>query len=217
MVGFRGTVSDSDGVDQFRIVDGDRLMWSSPETTWDVKPQRFAGAIKRRIATIWPRLGPVEIEDVWSGVYGRTVHGMPQVGQLRPGLWVTSGFGRQGLNTTAMGGLLIARGMLWGDDRWKLFAPFELVWAGGIGGRVVGQAALSWSRLRAAGAGALSRYREQTRLQTQAREIRVAAANRQVQARVQATARRAPPGRGPAPRPPAPPRPDMNEGDRTST
>jgi len=50
-----------------------------------------------------------------SGAVGQTVHGMPQIGQLRKGLWVASGFGRQGLNTSAMAGQLIARSILWGD------------------------------------------------------------------------------------------------------
>ena len=58
-VAFQGSVSDSDGIDHFRIVDGDRLMWASPETTWDARPRRFAGAIQRRIATIFPQLGKV--------------------------------------------------------------------------------------------------------------------------------------------------------------
>ena len=38
---FQGSVSDSDGIDHFRIVDGDRLMWAGPETTWDARPRRF--------------------------------------------------------------------------------------------------------------------------------------------------------------------------------
>src|SRR5882762_3526181 len=57
---FQGSVTDSDGIDHFRIVLGDRLMWSSPETTWAARPQRFAQAIQRRIATIFPQLGKVE-------------------------------------------------------------------------------------------------------------------------------------------------------------
>src|SRR6266571_151008 len=64
---FQGSVTDTDGVDHFRIVEGDRLMWSSPETTWSARPQRFASAIQRRIATIFPKLGKVEIADTWSG------------------------------------------------------------------------------------------------------------------------------------------------------
>ena len=38
-IAFQGSVMDSDGIDHFRIVDGDRLMWASPETTWDARPK----------------------------------------------------------------------------------------------------------------------------------------------------------------------------------
>jgi glycine/D-amino acid oxidase-like deaminating enzyme len=176
---FKGSVTDSDGIDHFRIVDGDRLMWASPETTWAARPARFAPAIARRIRTIFPRLGRVEISEVWGGAVGQTVHGMPQIGQLRRGLWVASGFGRQGLNTSAMAGQLIARSILWGDERWRLFSPFELVWAGGATGRVAGYAIGMWGRGSAAAAGALARYRERARAQERIREARVAEANRQ--------------------------------------
>ena len=106
-------------------------MWASPETTWAANPARFAPAIARRIRTIFPQLGPVEISEVWSGAIGQTVHGMPQIGQLRKGLWVASGFGRQGLNTTAMAGQLIARSILVG--RRALAAVFAV--RTGLGGR----------------------------------------------------------------------------------
>ena len=58
-VGFSGSVADSDGVDHFRVVGGDRLLWSSPETTFAADPARFAGAIARRIRTVFPQLGEV--------------------------------------------------------------------------------------------------------------------------------------------------------------
>src|SRR5260221_2091360 len=156
VIAFRGSVSDTDGIDHFRIVDGDRLMCASPETTWAMRPQRFAGAISRRIRTVFPSLDQVEIAEVWGGAVGQTVHGMPQIGQLRKGLWVTSGFGRQGLNTSAMAGQLIARSILWGDERRRLFSPFELVWAGGATGRVARHLIGMWGRGRSAAARALA-------------------------------------------------------------
>jgi glycine/D-amino acid oxidase-like deaminating enzyme len=177
-IAFKGSVIDTDGVDQFRIVDGDRLMWASPETTWDARPQRFASSIARRIRTIFPQLGRVQVTDVWGGAIGRTVHGMPQIGQLRRGLWVASGFGRQGMGTSAMAGQLIARSILWGDERWRLFSPFELVWAGGTTGRVAGHLIGMWERGSSAAAGALARYRERLRAQERIREVRLAEANR---------------------------------------
>ncbi len=179
-------MSDTHDIDHFRIVDHDRLLWSSPETTWQGDPQRYAKRIQHRIAAIFPKLGPVQIADAWSGMFGQTVHGMPQIGELQPGLWILSGFGRQGLNTTAMGGQLVARAIQRGDDRWRLFSPFELVWAGGSAGRVAGQAIDAWSRGSSAAAGALSRWRERARGREQAREraqeTRMAAAKAQAKA-----------------------------------
>jgi glycine/D-amino acid oxidase-like deaminating enzyme len=201
IIRFQGSVTDTGGIDHFRIVEGDRLMWSSPETTWSARPQRFGPAIQRRIATIFPSLGKVEIAEMFGGAMGQTVHGMPQIGQLRKGLWVASGFGRQGLNTTAVAGQLIARSILWGDDRWRLFSPFELVWAGGRTGRVVGQAVGLWERGSAAAAGSLARYRERARARETVREARLAEANRQ--AGTKPPRKRPPPGRAPGrPRPP---------------
>ena len=203
---FQGSVADSDGIDHFRIVDGDRLMWASPETTWAARPERFAPAIARRIRTIFPKLGRVEIAETWGGAIGQTVHGMPQIGQLRRGLWVASGFGRQGLNTSAMAGQLIARSILWGDERWRLFSPFELVWAGGPTGRVAGHLIGMWGRGSSAAAGALARYRERMRTKERIHEARLAEANRQAGTRPPRPSRpRPPPGRPRAQRPAAPP------------
>jgi len=201
---FEGSVTDTDGVDHFRIVDGDRLMWASPETTWAARPRRFAGAIQRRISTIFPQLGKVAISEVWGGAVGETVHGMPQIGQLRKGLWVTSGFGRQGLNTSAMAGQLIARSILWGDERWRLFSPFELVWAGGPTGRAAGHVIGMWGRGSSAAAGALARYRERARAKERIREARLVEANRQAGTR---SPRPRPPPGGPQPGRPRPQRP----------
>jgi len=185
-IAYRGSVMDTDGVDQFRVVDGDRLLWSSHETTWQGDAKRHSRTLRKRIATIFPVLGKPAITETWSGVFGQTVHGMPQIGELRKGLWVVSGFGRQGLNTSAMGGQLVARSILWGDDRWRLLSPFELVWAGGSAGRVAGQAFHTWSRGRSAAMGALSRFRERSNTRAVARErardMRVAAAQARVQA-----------------------------------
>jgi hypothetical protein len=200
---FQGSVMDSDGVDQFRIVDGDRLMWASPETTWAARPERFAGAVARRIRTIFPQLGQVEITETFGGAVGQTVHGMPQIGQLRRGLWVASGFGRQGLNTSAIAGQLIARSILWGDERWRLFSPFELVWAGGPTGRVAGHLVGLWGRGSSAAAGALARYRERARVQENIREARRLVANRQAGTRPPPRPR-PPPGQ-PRPERPTPP------------
>ena len=59
-----------------------------------------------------------------QGTLGNTVHRiLPQIGEFGPGVWLASGFGGHGLNTTAMAGNLIARAVVDGDDTWKQFNP----------------------------------------------------------------------------------------------
>jgi glycine/D-amino acid oxidase-like deaminating enzyme len=181
VVRFSGSVIDTDAVDHFRLV-GDRLMWSSPQTTWETQPARFAGAVKRRIRTVFPALADVKIAETFGGAVGSTVHGMPQIGQIRPGVWVASGFGRQGLNTSAMAGRVIARGILHADDRWRLFGPFDLIWAGGRAGQVAGFG-IEWAaRRRAAVSAAWARRSEAIVAQREVREARLQAATQRAQA-----------------------------------
>ena len=100
---------------------------------WEADPRAFAKGLAADIAKLYPQLGEIEIEHLWSGVLGRTLHGMPQIGELSPGLWLASGFGGHGFNTTAMAGNLISRAIVDGDDSWRMFLPFELIWSGGLG------------------------------------------------------------------------------------
>jgi len=148
-IGYRGAVSDTDLADNhYRIVDGDRLMWSGRLTTWTRNPRRYVRALTADIRKTYPQLGEVAVDYAWSGTLGHSVHRMPQIGELSPGVWLASGFGGHGLNTTAMAGNLIARAIVDGDQTWRQFTPFELVWAGGVFGQTVTQIYYWIRRLR---------------------------------------------------------------------
>jgi hypothetical protein len=110
---------------------------------------------------------------------------------------------------------LIARSILWGDERWRLFSPFELVWAGGPTGRVTGHIVGMWGRGSSAAAGALARYREKARAQERIREARRLGANRQGGTRSpnRPPRPRQPPGRPRPERPALPVAADPGEGD----
>src|SRR5262249_655894 len=149
VVAYRGAVTDTALANsQYGIVGGDRLMWSGGSTTWEGDARRYARRLKADIAEIYPQLGEVEIEHAWSGVLGNALHRMPQIGELSPGLWLASAFGGQGINTTAMAGNMLAQAIVEGDDSWRLFSPFELVWAGGRLGRAALQAYTWWVNAR---------------------------------------------------------------------
>jgi glycine/D-amino acid oxidase-like deaminating enzyme len=154
-------VSDSDLADNhYRIVDGDRLMWSGGMSTWERNPRRFVDRLKGDIQRVFPQLGDIEFDYVWNGVLGNPLHRMPQIGELVPKVWLASGFGGHGLNTTAMAGNIVARAITEGDDTWRMFLPYELVWSGGRIGRAVAQVHYWWFHRRELSKARESRNRE---------------------------------------------------------
>jgi gamma-glutamylputrescine oxidase len=145
-VRYPGGVSDfRRGGDYYRIVDGDRLLWGCGISTRLSPPRGLAGSIEREIRRVYPQLGAVKVDHAWSGLMGYTVHKMPLIGEVMPGVWVAAAFGGHGINTSAMAGNLIASAVVEGDDRWRLFSSYELVWAGGPWGRAAAQV-LFWAR-----------------------------------------------------------------------
>ncbi len=139
-VTFKGGISDSETVDNhYRIIDGDRLLWSGGLCMWDADPKRYARRLAADIQRAYPQLGRVSVAHIWSGTVGNAVHDMPQIGEIARGVWVANAFAGHGFNTTALAGELIARGIVENDQTWRLFSPYDLVWAGGVAGRVTSQ------------------------------------------------------------------------------
>jgi gamma-glutamylputrescine oxidase len=165
VVRYQGAVSDTNRADNhYRIVGGDRLQWSGRMRAWPAEPRWIGRGLAADIRRNFPALGKVEIAHVWRGTLGRTIHRMPQIGEVERGVWLASGFGGHGLNTSAMGGELVARGMIDNDQTWRLFAPYELVWAGGLLGSVLAQGIYWGSRPVDRVGQSFSRYRERARL-----------------------------------------------------
>ena len=161
---YTGAVADTRRAgDYYRVVADDRLMWGGRFTTRAASPRRLKALMRRDITRTYPQLGEAEIEYAWTGTMAYAVHKMPQIGELAPGYWLAGAFGGHGLNTSAMAGEMIARAILDGDDRWRLFSPYELVWAGGRSGRVAAQG-IAWSmQARDAIAERIARYRDHAR------------------------------------------------------
>lgn len=139
---YAGCIQDDRHAFNYYRVIGDRLMWGAGISTSLQRPADLEAVLKSKIVSIFPQLAGVAIESAWSGVMGFAVHRMPQIGMLRSGAWIASAFGGQGLNTTAMAGELIASAISEKDDRWRLFIPFGLVWAGGWFGKAYTQ--MNW-------------------------------------------------------------------------
>ncbi len=143
--------------DYYRLVEGGkRLLWGGRITTRAASPAALAGELRREMVGTYPQLKDLKTELAWSGLMSYARHLMPQIGEMQAGVWHCTAFGGHGLNTTAIGGKLVAEGILGQSDRYKLFKPFGLVWAGGYAGLAVAQLtywklqAQDWWRERAA-------------------------------------------------------------------
>jgi hypothetical protein len=163
---YGGSVSDTRrGGDYYRVVEGDRLLWGSRISTRMSAPRGLAAAIEQDIRSVYPQLAGVKIDHAWSGLMSYAVHKMPLIGEVMPGVWLAGAFGGHGINTTAMAGDLIGAAIAEGDDRWRLFSSYELVWTGGAWGRAAAQI-LFWARgLEDTVAEALARRRDSARRQ----------------------------------------------------
>jgi gamma-glutamylputrescine oxidase len=130
------------------LVDGGkRILWGGRITTRPASSLAIARELRREMVGTYPQLAHLKTELAWSGLMSYARHLMPQIGELRPGLWYCTAFGGHGLNTTAIGGRLIAEGISGASDRYRQFAPFGLNWAGG--GLGLAAAQLTYWKLQA--------------------------------------------------------------------
>jgi gamma-glutamylputrescine oxidase len=126
--------------DYYRAVDGgSRILWGGRITTRTTDPRDIAAMLRREMVTTYPQLADLKVDVAWSGLMSYARHLMPQIGQLKPGVWFCTAFGGHGMNTTAIGGTVIAEGIAGASDRYRLFEPFGLVWNGGIFGKAAAQ------------------------------------------------------------------------------
>ena len=134
--------------DYYRVVDdGRRLLWGGRITTRAASTATLVRELRAEMVGTYPQLAGLKTELAWSGLMSYARHLMPQIGRMRPGVWYCTAFGGHGLNTTAIGGKVIAEGILGESQRYKLYEPFGLVWAGGLAGLAVAQ--LTYWKLRA--------------------------------------------------------------------
>jgi glycine/D-amino acid oxidase-like deaminating enzyme len=128
--------------DYYRLVDGgQRILWGGKITTRTTEPRALARLLHQSMVSTYPQLKDLSVDIAWSGLMSYARHLMPQIGRLADGPWYCTAFGGHGVNTTAIGGRVVAEAITGQSDRYRLFEPFGLVWNGGFAGRVAAQAA----------------------------------------------------------------------------
>ncbi|MBM6398576.1 FAD-binding oxidoreductase [Ochrobactrum anthropi] len=126
--------------DYYRVIDGGRrLLWGGRITTRAADTPGVVRELRNEMVGTYPQLASLKTELAWSGLMSYARHLMPQIGQLDRATWYCTAFGGHGLNTTAIGGKIVAEAICGQSDRYKLFEKFGLVWAGGAAGLAAAQ------------------------------------------------------------------------------
>ncbi|WP_433762778.1 NAD(P)/FAD-dependent oxidoreductase [Brucella anthropi] len=126
--------------DYYRVIDGGRrLLWGGRITTRAADTPGLVRELRNEMVGTYPQLASLKTELAWSGLMSYARHLMPQIGQLDRATWYCTAFGGHGLNTTAIGGKIVAEAICGQSDRYKLFEKFGLVWAGGAAGLAAAQ------------------------------------------------------------------------------
>lgn len=134
--------------DYYRLIDGGRLLWGGRITTQVSEPSRLGERMRGDMLSVYPGLGTPRIDYAWAGLMGYAIHKMPLIGRDAEGQWFATAFGGHGVNTTAMAGVLLARGIAGKDDEWRRFTPFAPRWAFGQLGRLGVQGSYWWMQAR---------------------------------------------------------------------
>ncbi len=122
--------------DYYRLMGGgERILWGGKITTRVSEPRKLARLLHQTMVSTYPQLKDLQVDIAWSGLMAYARHLMPQIGKLEDGLWFCTAFGGHGMNTTAIGGRVVAEAIAGESDRYRLFAPFGLTWNGGVAGR----------------------------------------------------------------------------------
>jgi glycine/D-amino acid oxidase-like deaminating enzyme len=107
------------------------------------------GKLARRLARLFPQLGPVEWEYRWSGWVAMTYDQYPHLHELAPGLWAGLGYSGRGIALATMMGRDLASRIAGAGDADVVFpvTPLEPRWTSRFARPLVGSL-MAWYRLR---------------------------------------------------------------------
>ncbi|MDR0253168.1 MAG: FAD-binding oxidoreductase [Brucellaceae bacterium] len=134
--------------DYYRVVEGDRILWGGRITTKNEQDEtRLAAILRKDMCDVFAGLKDVKIEKAWSGLMGYSRHKMPHIAKVEDGVWTCSSFGGHGMNTTAIGGRVVAEAISGESDRIRLFEPYGLTWNGGVFGPLAAETVYYYLRM----------------------------------------------------------------------
>ena len=125
----------------YRTVGDNSLFWGGRVSMFNPQGKKLKQIMMKDLLVVYPQLEGIKANVAWGGFMGYPAHKMPQIGELEHGFWYAQGFGGSGMTSTVAGGEVVADAIVNGDERYRLFEPFGLQYAGKPFGPIVAQTA----------------------------------------------------------------------------
>ena len=123
----------------YRPLPDGRLLWGGRVSMFHPSQEALKKIMMKDLLHVYPQLRGIRAEVAWGGYMGYTKHKMPQIGRLKDGSWYCQGFGGNGMCSSVAGAEAVAAAIANGDEKYKIFEPFGLDYAGRPFGPVVAQ------------------------------------------------------------------------------
>jgi gamma-glutamylputrescine oxidase len=130
--------------DYYRPLLDKRILWGGRISAKTASPDNLKNLLLQDLLKVFPSLEGVNIDYVWQGYMSYARHQMAQIGQIKPGVWYSIGFGGHGVGPTTAAGEIIASASANNDKSYQLFQPWGLPWNGGVFGPAAAQSSYWW-------------------------------------------------------------------------
>ncbi|MCR4282715.1 MAG: FAD-binding oxidoreductase [Bauldia sp.] len=106
----------------FRPSADGRLIFGGGETYSRRAPGDIAGFVRRHLVRIYPQLAGAAIDHAWGGTLAVTLHRLPFIRRVRPGVYAATGYSGQGLALAPFAGKVLADAIRGDPSKLDVFA-----------------------------------------------------------------------------------------------
>ncbi|UUX50556.1 FAD-binding oxidoreductase [Nisaea acidiphila] len=143
-------VADSNtALNYFRKTPDNRLLFGGLASYSGRPLTNAAGALRKKIAGVYPKLAEIDIDYCWSGKIAITFTRMPDFGRIDGNIYYAQGYSGHGVALTGLAGKLIAEAMAGDAERFDLFAKLpNYRFPGGPARTALLALGMTWYKLR---------------------------------------------------------------------
>ncbi|WP_317931372.1 FAD-binding oxidoreductase [Halioxenophilus sp. WMMB6] len=109
-------------LDYFRLSHDWRMLFGGRVSYSTLPPPNLAQAMGKRMRTVFPSLGDVNIDYAWGGFVAITMNRAPHFGRLSKNIFFAQGFSGHGIAATGLAGKLMADAIAGTAERFDVFS-----------------------------------------------------------------------------------------------